>query len=163
MWCLLVFLFLMWRRKKFKHNGDVFLWGVMLYTFERAFVENLRQDSLWLVKDVIRVSQLISVVLFVAVLAFLIIRYLKEKKNGVVYCPVVDNGPYFSPDALRAHKRKGDKRIKPEKAAEEGSEAEGKAEAGAEDADESPDGAQPEASEVADEAETAAEEKEKEE
>jgi phosphatidylglycerol:prolipoprotein diacylglycerol transferase len=118
MWCLLVFLFLMWRRKKFKHNGDVFLWGVMLYTFERAFIESLRQDSLWLIPDKIRVSQLVSAVLFILILTFFIIRYFKEKKNGMVYCPVVDNGPYFSPDALRAHKHKSDKPVKSEETGE---------------------------------------------
>ena len=129
LWCLLVFLFLMWRRKKFKHNGDVFLWGVMLYALERTFVEGLRQDSLWLIKDTIRVSQLISAVLFVAVLAFLIIRYFKEKKKGMLYCPVTDNGPYFSPDALRAHKHKSDKRVKTddENTDEEANEADDKA------------------------------------
>ncbi|MDR1619529.1 MAG: prolipoprotein diacylglyceryl transferase [Clostridiales bacterium] len=88
-WCLLIFLFLwFYFRKRAKHNGDVFLSYALLYSFERVFVESLRGDSLWLVKDVIRVSQLLSAVLFVGVAAFLTVRRLKEKKSGTSACTI---------------------------------------------------------------------------
>ncbi len=93
-WCLLIFVFLWLMRKKFKHDGDVFVWYTLLYSFERMFVEGLRGDSLWLIKpsapglaDGIRVSQALSALLFVAALAFLIVRALREKKLGRLIWP----------------------------------------------------------------------------
>lgn len=95
MWCLLVFVFIWLMRKKFKHDGDALLWYAMLYSFERMFVEGLRGDSLWLIaRDAvawlpngIRVSQLLSAVLFAAVLIFMIVRAVKEKKAGKLMWP----------------------------------------------------------------------------
>lgn len=95
LWCLLVFLFIWLLRKRFKHDGDAFLWYAMLYSFERMFVEGLRGDSLWLIaRDTvswlpggIRVSQLISAIVFVCVLVFMIVRAVKEKKTGTVMWP----------------------------------------------------------------------------
>lgn len=87
-WCLLVFLFLwFFLRKRTKHDGDVFVWYLLLYSFERMFVEGLRGDSLWLIKDVVRVSQALSLVLFVGVAAFLLVRHFKEKKLGALIWP----------------------------------------------------------------------------
>ncbi len=87
LWCLLVFIFLWSTRKKYKHDGDVMFIYFMLYGFERMLVEPLRGDSLWLIKDVIRVSQLVSLLLFVGILIFLIIRRSKEKKLGYSIWP----------------------------------------------------------------------------
>ncbi len=89
MWCVLVFLFLwFFFRKLAKHDGDVFIWYVMLYSFERMFVEGLRGDSLWLIQDVVRVSQLLSFLLFAGTLVFLLIRRSREKKLGRLIWPV---------------------------------------------------------------------------
>ncbi len=83
MWCLLVFLFLWFLfRKRAKHDGDVFLCYIMLYSFERMFIEGLRGDSLWLVEGVVRVSQALSFLLFAGGLAFFLVRYFKEKQLG---------------------------------------------------------------------------------
>ena len=102
MWCLLIFL-LLWfvLRKRAKHNGDIFLSYVMLYGFERMFVEGLRGDSLWLIRPEhvawipggIRISQLLSAVMFLAVLVFFIVRALKERKAGKLLWP----GAYVPP------------------------------------------------------------------
>ncbi|HWQ59387.1 MAG TPA: prolipoprotein diacylglyceryl transferase [Clostridia bacterium] len=93
-WCLLIFAFIMLARKRFKHDGDAFIWYALLYSFERMFVEGLRADSLWLIKpsapglaDGIRVSQLLSAILFVLAAAFLIVRALREKKLGKLIWP----------------------------------------------------------------------------
>ena len=51
------------------------------YGFERFFVEGLRTDSLWLVPDVIRVSQLISLILLVFsvfTLLYMFLVYMKK-------------------------------------------------------------------------------------
>lgn len=87
LWCLLIFIFIWTLRKDFKHDGDMLLWYALLYGFERFFVEGLRGDSLWLIPDVVRVSQLISIILFVGILAFMIVRASKEKKLGVTMWP----------------------------------------------------------------------------
>lgn len=81
MWCLLVFAFLwFYLRKRTKHDGDMLIAYAVLYGFERMFIEGLRTDSLWLIKDVVRVSQLLSFIVFVAGIAFLLIRRAREKK-----------------------------------------------------------------------------------
>ncbi len=88
LWCLLVFAFLWFiLRKRTKHDGDVFIWYVILYSFERMFVEGLRGDSLWLIEGVVRVSQLLSALLFLAGLGFLVVRHFKEKKLGYLIWP----------------------------------------------------------------------------
>ncbi len=87
-WCVLVFLFLWFiLRKRTKHDGDVFIWYVMLYSFERMLVEGLRGDSLWLIEGAVRVSQLLSALLFLAALGFLLVRHFKEKKLGYLIWP----------------------------------------------------------------------------
>ncbi len=84
-WCLLIFIFLWSYRKKFRHDGDAFLAYVMLYAFERMFVEGLRGDSLML--GGIRVSQALSAVAFLAVLVFFVVRRIKENKEGRLMWP----------------------------------------------------------------------------
>ncbi len=73
-WCFCVFAFLMLRRRKFKYEGDAMLWYFMLYGFERMLVEGLRQDSLWLIPGAVRLSQLLSLLLVLAVIAFMVVR-----------------------------------------------------------------------------------------
>lgn len=94
LWCLLIFVFIMLVRKRFKHDGDAFVWYALLYTFERTFVEGLRGDSLWLIKpsaaglaDGIRMSQLLSAIVFVLALAFLIVRAIRERKLSRLIWP----------------------------------------------------------------------------
>lgn len=101
-WCFLVFIFLWVRRKKFKHDGDVFLWYAFLYSFERMFVEGLRGDSLWLIDGVIRISQLLSALMFVGIGLFFIIRSNKEKKLGKLVWPSMEEAPEKADEAPSA-------------------------------------------------------------
>ncbi|MBQ7092681.1 MAG: hypothetical protein IJN83_08500, partial [Clostridia bacterium] len=62
--------------------------------FERMFVERLRGDSLYLIKpggelfaQGIRVSEMLSFVVVVCVVAFFIIRGIREKKLGRLIWP----------------------------------------------------------------------------
>jgi len=73
-WCLLVALFLLWadRRGWFRRPGDTFLTYGLLYAVERALVEGLRTDSLWL--GPLRVSQALSLLAAVCCAAALIAR-----------------------------------------------------------------------------------------
>ncbi len=80
-WCLLGFILLSIYAKRRKFDGEIFLLYLCWYGFERFFVEGLRMDSLWLIEDVIRVSQALSAVLFVlAVATLLFIRFYIMKK-----------------------------------------------------------------------------------
>ncbi len=65
-WCLLGFLVLYIICKKFrKFSGQIFLCYGVWYGLERAIVEGLRTDSLYIGSTNIRVSQLLSVVLVI--------------------------------------------------------------------------------------------------
>ena len=87
-WCLIVFIILWSCRRKFKHDGDAILSYAALYGLERMFVERLRGDSLYIIKPGgaiaagIRVSEMLSFILVVAIAAFFLIRHFKEKKLG---------------------------------------------------------------------------------
>lgn len=79
-WCFLVFGFLFWYQKRQKRTGNVILWYFLLYGIERAFVEGLRTDSLWLIPDVVRVSQALSIVLVLAAGALLVYNNFYRKR-----------------------------------------------------------------------------------
>ncbi|HPY36579.1 MAG TPA: prolipoprotein diacylglyceryl transferase [Clostridia bacterium] len=87
-WCALIFIFLwFYLRKRAKHDGDVFLYYAVLYSFERMFIEGLRGDSLWLIEGTVRVSQLLSALMFAGLVVFILIRAAKEKKLGYAVWP----------------------------------------------------------------------------
>ncbi|MBO0412754.1 prolipoprotein diacylglyceryl transferase [Enterococcus hulanensis] len=78
MWSLAGFILILIIRKKvsIKH-GELFLGYVIWYSFGRFFIEGMRTDSLYLFGG-IRVSQMLSVVLFVGGLVLL---YYRRKKR----------------------------------------------------------------------------------
>ncbi|MDY5624547.1 MAG: prolipoprotein diacylglyceryl transferase [Eubacteriales bacterium] len=98
-WCLIVFIILWSCRRKFKHNGDAILSYAALYGLERMFVERLRGDSLYIIKPGgsiaagVRVSEMLSFILVVAIAAFFLIRYFKEKKLGRLIWPAPEDEP----------------------------------------------------------------------
>ena len=49
-------------KKRRKYQGQYFLAYLIWYGVGRAFIEGLRSDSLWLIPDVIRISQLLAIV-----------------------------------------------------------------------------------------------------
>jgi len=61
-------------RKHRKYKGQFFLLYVFWYGLGRAMIEGLRTDSLWLIPDVIRVSQLLAAVTCAAALVVYIIN-----------------------------------------------------------------------------------------
>lgn len=85
LWCLLGFLLMHFLSKKFqKYPGQVFYWYLVWYGFERMIVEGLRTDSLYLPFSIfgadIRVSQILSAVIFLYGIIMLIINRKKEDK-----------------------------------------------------------------------------------
>ena len=81
-WCLLIVIALLAAEKKrrFRREGDIFLSYVFLYALERALVEGLRTDSLYL--GPLRVSQLLSLAALIACAA-LFLRRGAKKAPGV--------------------------------------------------------------------------------
>lgn len=92
-WCLLGFVLLFIILKKCrKFSGQLFLTYGVWYGLERAIVEGLRSDSLYIGNSSLRVSQLISIVLVAACLIPLIaltVKYTKHPKpiEGIDYFP----------------------------------------------------------------------------
>ncbi len=103
LWCLLGFVLIHFLSKKFqKYPGQVFYTYLVWYGFERMIVEGLRTDSLYLPFAVfgfdIRVSQLLSAVIFIAGIILLIVNRNKEDR-------FYDN--YRRKKGFRAGKRAG--------------------------------------------------------
>ncbi len=90
-WDILGFIVLMSLRHRpglFK-QGEVFLSYVIWYSFGRFFVEGMRTDSLMLF-NAIRVSQLLSVVLFIGAIGLIIYR----RRLGSQVSMYLDGNPY---------------------------------------------------------------------
>ena len=81
LWCLVIVLtlLLLERRGRLKRPGDVFFGYVLMYGLERALVEGLRTDSLYL--GPVRVSQALSLIAAGAALIALLRRKRKEKRE----------------------------------------------------------------------------------
>ncbi len=98
LWCLLGFFVLYAICKKARlFSGQIFLCYGVWYGFERAIVEGLRTDSLYITGTTIRVSQLLSAVLALACLAILIALVVKYKKNP----QPIDGIDYFLEEELK--------------------------------------------------------------
>lgn len=78
LWCLLSFLvlYIVCRRGR-KFSGQLFLMYGVLYGLERAVVEGLRTDSLYLPGTQIRTSQLLSVILASVCMVLLTVFFIK--------------------------------------------------------------------------------------
>ena len=86
-WCLLMFIVLWFIiRKAAKRRGGTTFAYLIMYGFERAFVEELRTDSLMWGR--FRVSQVLSAALVVFAIAFLVIRAIAEKAKGRRLMPI---------------------------------------------------------------------------
>ena len=61
-WCLTGFILLhIVSRRYYKFKGQIFLSYLVWYGLGRAWIEGLRTDSLWLIEDVLKVSQLLAI------------------------------------------------------------------------------------------------------
>lgn len=78
--CALLLWFYMGRRKSF--DGFVFGCYCIWYGVGRFFIEGLRTDSLWLVPNVIRVSQLVSAIIFIFGVAWLVAHVYRARLRG---------------------------------------------------------------------------------
>lgn len=101
LWCLLGFVLLHFLSKKLqKYPGQVLYAYLVWYGFERMIVEGLRTDSLMLPFGGLRISQVISAVIFLAGIILLIVNRKKEDKYY---------DDYRRKKSLRSGKRAGSK------------------------------------------------------
>ncbi len=103
LWCLLGFVVLYLVCRKFRRfSGQMALWYGAWYGAERAVVEGLRTDSLYIAGTTLRTSQVLSVILAVVCTALLIYFTAKYKKNP----KPIDGIDYFSELELKERNTK---------------------------------------------------------
>lgn len=79
--CFVIFIILLFMKNKRSFKGQIVCTYFMLYSLERFFIEELRTDSLMVGN--IRVSQMLSVIIFVAIVTIYIVNLKKIKRRGV--------------------------------------------------------------------------------
>jgi phosphatidylglycerol:prolipoprotein diacylglycerol transferase len=77
-WCLLLFVFLLWLDNRRKFEGQIFLLYGILYSVERFFVEALRTDSLMI--GPFKQAQVLSLTVIVVCAAAYVI--LNRRRNA---------------------------------------------------------------------------------
>ena len=90
-WCLLLFIFLMWVEKKGlkKYDGQLIVLHLMIYSFERFWVEQLRTDNLMIFG--LRQACIISACIFVVCFVLNIILVNRAKKKAEKTSETVEN------------------------------------------------------------------------
>lgn len=78
---IVIFIILLRVRAKSKFPGETTAWYLALYGLLRYFVEGLRTDSLFFAYSGLRVSQLLSLIMFLAGLAYLLVAYQRVRKS----------------------------------------------------------------------------------
>ncbi|MDR3051676.1 MAG: prolipoprotein diacylglyceryl transferase [Oscillospiraceae bacterium] len=73
-WDVLVFAALLAMRRRLKRPGDTFCWYALFYGVGRTVIEGLRDDSLTVFNEFVRVSQILSALACVAVVCFFCFR-----------------------------------------------------------------------------------------
>lgn len=92
-WCLLgfVLLYIMFKKHR-KYRGQIFLMYGAWYGFERAIVEGLRTDSLYVGQSDVRISQWLSALVCAACVVLLIIQAVRYRGKPVL-APYTDWTP----------------------------------------------------------------------
>lgn len=102
-WCLFSFVILFIVCQKFrKFSGQLFLGYGFLYGLERAIVEGMRTDSLYIGDTNIRVSQLLSLILVIVCGTLLVVFTIKYTKNP----KPIEGVDYFKEIPLYRHRKK---------------------------------------------------------
>ncbi len=109
-WCIASFFILyLICKKAYKFSGELILCYGILYGAERAVVEGLRTDSLYIGSTTLRVSQVLSMAIVVICFAILMIKLHQLKKNPVPYSPVETLPEALDYDATNEREEKADK------------------------------------------------------
>mgnify|MGYP000018389386 CR=1 FL=1 len=82
LWNIIIFLLLLWYRKKQKFDGEIFLLYLAGYGLGRFWIEGLRTDSLFL--GSLRVSQLVAALCVIVCVALVVFIRLKQEKTSEI-------------------------------------------------------------------------------
>ena len=105
LWCIFSFIILYIVCQTFrKFSGQLFLGYGVLYGMERAIVEGMRTDSLYIGDTNLRVSQLLSLGLVIICGTLLVIFTIKYTKNP----KPIEGVDYFNEIPLYRHRKKAD-------------------------------------------------------
>lgn len=108
-WCMLGVLVLYIITRKFrKFSGQTFLCYGIWYGLERAIVEGLRTDSLYITGTTLRVSQVLSIVIVVVCAVILICKLISLRKKPAL----IEGVDYFPADEEQVKKAKKAKKVK---------------------------------------------------
>lgn len=89
LWCIIGFFIIYFiSRKCYKFSGQLILSYGIIYGLERAVVEGLRTDSLYIGQTSLRVSQVLSLLIVALCAAIMIAKFVDLKKHPMVYDPV---------------------------------------------------------------------------
>lgn len=120
LWCIASFIIIyIICKKAYKFSGQLILCYGILYGAERAVVEGLRTDSLYIGTTSLRVSQVLSMVLVFICAAILIAKLVELKKHPVPFSPV-ETLPAeldYSLEDEKAEKREKSRQVKKAKEA----------------------------------------------
>lgn len=120
LWCIASFIIIyIICKKAYKFSGQLILCYGILYGAERAVVEGLRTDSLYIGTTSLRVSQVLSMVLVLICAAILIAKLVELKKHPVPFTPVETLPPEldYSLEDEKAEKREKSREVKKAKEA----------------------------------------------
>ncbi len=120
LWCIASFIIIyIICKKAYKFSGQLILCYGILYGAERAVVEGLRTDSLYIGTTSLRVSQVLSMVLVLICAAILIAKLVELKKHPVPFSPVETLPPEldYSLEDEKAEKREKSRQVKKAKEA----------------------------------------------
>lgn len=120
LWCIASFIIIyIICKKAYKFSGQLILCYGILYGAERAVVEGLRTDSLYIGTTSLRVSQVLSMALVLICAAILIAKLVELKKHPVPFTPV-ETLPAeldYSLEDEKAEKREKSRQVKKAKEA----------------------------------------------
>lgn len=103
LWCIFSFIILYIVCQKFrKFSGQLFLGYGLLYGMERAVVEGMRTDSLYIGDTNLRVSQVLSLALVIVCGTLLVVFTIKYTKNP----KPIEGVDYFNEIPLYRHRKK---------------------------------------------------------
>lgn len=131
LWDLIGFFVLLWlyagRRKSF--DGFVLSAYCIWYGFGRFFIEGMRTDSLWLIPGVVRVSQLVSAIIFVFGLAYILAHMYRARSRSLkpfILVPVEQlDAAYFEYEKSQLSKPPMENKKKKKKNVDDGLQTEG--------------------------------------
>ena len=87
-WDMLVFLLLLFVRRRCRRTGDVFSWYLLAYCAGRTVIEGLRNDSLTFISEFVRISQVLSALSALGVVIYFFVR-IRDRISAVTIAPLV--------------------------------------------------------------------------